>query len=141
MGVFEMQDLAGLDIAWAMRKRRAATRDPKERYVEIADRLCEQGRLGRKTGKGWYPYSCKTTEVDPEVTAFIDAESARKDIVRKRLSDDAIMARILTTMRTEARAILSEGIAAKSSDIDVVMVNGYGFPRWRGGPMFMAGEK
>jgi 3-hydroxyacyl-CoA dehydrogenase len=140
MGVFEMQDLAGLDIAWAMRKRRAATRDPKERYVEIADRLCEQGRLGRKTGKGWYLYSGKTAEVDPEVTALIEAESARKGIVRKRLSIEAIMERILTTMQTEGRAILSEGIAAKSSDIDVVMVNGYGFPRWRGGPMFMAGE-
>ncbi|SHG93577.1 3-hydroxyacyl-CoA dehydrogenase NAD-binding domain-containing protein [Marivita hallyeonensis] len=140
IGVFEMQDLAGLDIAWAMRKRRAATRDPNERYIEIADRLCEQGRLGRKTGKGWYRYSGKTAEVDPEVTALIEAESARKGIVRKPLSDDAIMARILTVMQTEGRAILSEGIAAKSSDIDVVMVNGYGFPRWRGGPMFMAGE-
>ena len=140
IGVFEMQDLAGLDISWAMRKRRAAARDPNERYVEIADRLCEQGRFGRKTGRGWYLYSGKTAEVDPEVTALIQSESARKGITRKPLSDDDIMACILSAMQAEGRAILAEGIAAKSSDIDVVMVNGYGFPRWRGGPMFMAGE-
>lgn len=140
MGVFEMQDLAGLDIAWAMRKRRAATRDPNERYVEIADLLCEQGRLGRKTGKGWYRYSGQTAEVDPEVTALIEEESARKGVARKPLSDDAIMARILAVMQTEGRAILAEGIAAKGRDIDVVMVNGYAFPRWHGGPMFMSGE-
>ena len=120
-----------------MRKRRVATRNPAERYVEIADRLCEAGRFGRKTGKGWYRYDGKLAEVDAEVTALIEAESARKGITRTALSSDEIMARILATMQAEGRAILAEGIASQSSDIDVVMVNGYGFPRWRGGPMFM----
>ena len=120
-----------------MRKRRVATRNPAERYVEIADRLCEAGRFGRKTGKGWYRYDGKLAEVDPEVTALIEAESARKGITRTALSSDEIMARILATMQAEGRAILAEGIASQSSDIDVIMVNGYGFPRWRGGPMVM----
>ena len=73
MGVFQMADLAGLDIGWAMRKRQAATRDPSERYVEIADRICEIGRLGRKTGRGWYDYTQdKSGRPDPWVTALIE---------------------------------------------------------------------
>nr|WP_255596839.1 3-hydroxyacyl-CoA dehydrogenase family protein [Cognatishimia sp. MH4019] len=141
MGIFEMQDLAGLDISWAMRKRQSATRDPAERYVDIADQLCEQGRFGRKTGLGWYLYDGKSAQVDPEVTALIEATSARKGITRTPLSEDEIMGRILDVMQAEGRAILAEGIAARAEDIDVVMVNGYGFPRWRGGPMFMTSEQ
>jgi 3-hydroxyacyl-CoA dehydrogenase len=138
MGVFQMADLAGLDIGWAMRKRQAATRDPSERYVEIADRICEIGRLGRKTGRGWYDYSeDKTGAPDPWVTALIEAESARKGITRQSYDADAIMARILSVMQDEGEAILAEGIAASPEAIDVVMVSGFGFPRWRGGPMFM----
>jgi hypothetical protein len=138
MGVFQMADLAGLDIGWAMRKRQAATRDPSERYVEIADRICEIGRLGRKTGRGWYDYSeDKTGAPDPWVTALIEAESARKGITRQAFDAGAIMARILSVMQDEGEAILAEGIAASPEAIDVVMINGFGFPRWRGGPMFM----
>ena len=138
MGVFEMQDLAGLDIAWAMRKRRAATRDPKERYVEIADKLCEMGHFGRKTGRGWYRYEDGRAVPEPETQELIERERARKGITPQPMTDDQIMARILSAMQREGLAVLDEGIAQKSSDIDVTMTSGYGFPRWRGGPMFIA---
>ena len=139
MGVFSMQDLAGLDIGWARRKRQAPTRDPNERYVEIADRLCEQGRFGRKTGRGYYLYDeAGKASPDPEIEALIVAESARKGIQREAMNDDMIMQRVLGAMVAEANRVLDEGIAANPDDIDVVMVNAFGFPRWRGGPMFMA---
>ncbi|EBA06848.1 3-hydroxyacyl-CoA dehydrogenase NAD-binding domain-containing protein [Sagittula stellata] len=141
MGIFQMGDLAGLDISWAMRKRQAATRDPAERYVEIGDKLCEMGRFGRKTGRGYYLYEdgSKGTP-DPEVEALILAESARKGIDRQPMTAEEIMRRILGAMQAEGRKILAEGIARSADDIDVVMVNAYGFPRWRGGPMYMAGS-
>lgn len=137
MGIYEMQDLAGLDISWAMRKRRATTRDPQERYVDIADKLCELGRFGRKTEAGWYRYEDGKASMDPDVTALILDASKRNGITRQTISKDEIMALILETMRTESAAILAEGIAESANDIDVVMVNGYGFPRWKGGPLFM----
>ena len=138
MGIFEMQDLAGLDIGWAARKRRAATRPASERYVEIADHICEQGHFGRKTGRGWYLYGEDGKPArNPEVEALIIAASARKGIPRLSFSEEAIMARILGCMQSEGAAIQAEGIAASSEDIDVTMVNAFGFPRWMGGPMFM----
>lgn len=139
MGIFQMGDLAGLDISWAMRKRQAATRDPAERYVDIGDKLCDMGRFGRKTGRGYYLYEDGNSgQPDPEVASLIEAESARKGITRAPLSDDDIMARILHAMQAEARQILAERVAQSADDIDVVMVNAYGFPRWRGGPMHSA---
>lgn len=139
MGIYAMQDMAGLDISWAMRKRQAATRSPDERYVEIADRLCEAGRFGRKTGQGWYRYETEQCRgvVESSVTDLIRSESARKGISRQSFTPDAIMNRILVRMQAEGDAILREGIAQSPEAIDVVMINGYGFPRWRGGPMFM----
>ena len=138
MGIFEMQDLAGLDIGWAARKRRAATRPASERYVDIHDRICEQGHFGRKTGRGWYLYGEDGKPArNPEVEALIIAASARKGIPRLSFSEQAIMARILGCMQSEGAAILAEGIAASREDIDVTMVNAFGFPRWMGGPMFM----
>lgn len=138
MGVFAMQDLAGLDIAWAMRKRRAATRPASERYVRIADRLCEAGRLGRKTGAGWYDYPDAAAVPSPVTEAIIREESAARGIARRGFGADEIMGRILAVMQAEGRAILAEGIAGSPEAIDVVMVNGYGFPRAKGGPMFMS---
>ena len=138
MGVFEMQDLSGLDIAWSMRRRRAARQPAEERPVAIADRLCEAGRFGRKTGRGWYNYASGKAMPDPDVEALIEAESRSRGIVRCTFSDGQIMERILGAMQRESHAVLSEGIARRASDIDVAMVLGYGFPRWRGGPMFMA---
>jgi len=139
MGIFAMQDLAGLDIGWAMRKRQAKSRDPKARYVAIADRLCEQGRFGRKTGAGYYRYAEGSTQgvPDPVTEAVILEESAAKAIIRRQLSAAEIMDRILGAMQSEGALVLSEGIAASAAAIDVVMINGYGFPRWRGGPMYM----
>ena len=139
MGIFEMQDLAGLDIGWANRKRQAATRDPDKRYVHIADRLCEAGRFGRKTGAGWYKYDDGSSKpmVDDVVQDIITQERAAKGIAPQTLTADDIMARILGSMQAEAQAVLADGIAQSGSDIDVVMTSGYSFPRWKGGPMFM----
>jgi 3-hydroxyacyl-CoA dehydrogenase len=138
MGPFAVFDLAGLEIAWARRKRQAATRDPKERYVDIADYLCEAGRLGMKAGRGWYRYPDGKREVDPEVTALIEQRRAAKGLVARNISDDEIRQRLLAAMAVEGAALLSEGIAARASDIDLVMINGYGFPAHKGGPMFAA---
>jgi 3-hydroxyacyl-CoA dehydrogenase len=136
MGIFTVNDMAGLEIAWAKRKRQAATRDPKERYVEISDRLCEAGRFGRKSGRGWYDYSSGHRAVDPQVTALIETARAAKGIVPRRFSSEEIVARLLKAMADEGSALLAEGIAARASDIDLVMINGYGFPAYKGGPMF-----
>lgn len=137
MGIFRMQDLAGLDISWAMRKRQAAARDPATRYVHIADRLCEQERFGMKTGRGWYRYEGKKAFPDPEVSELILAESTRKGITRETFDATQIMQRILGVMQAEGRQAVAEGIARSEEAVDVVMTNGYGFPRWRGGPMYM----
>jgi len=138
MGIFEMQDLAGLDIGWAARKRRAPTREATERYVDIPDLICEQGRYGRKTGSGYYLYSDgKTATPDKWVEDLIVSESNRKGIKRTSVSENKIMDTIILAMQSEGRNILAEGIAQSSDAIDVVMVLGYGFPRWRGGPMFL----
>lgn len=139
MGLFAVYDMAGLEIAWARRKRQAATRDPSERYVEIADRLCEAGRLGQKSGRGWYAYPDGKRTVDPEVTAIIEAERTKKGIVARNFSQAEIQKRLLDAMAAEGGALLAEGIAARASDIDLVMINGYGFPAHKGGPMFAKG--
>jgi len=138
MGPFAVADMSGLDIAWQMRKRLAATRDPRERYVAIADRLCEQGRLGRKTGAGWYRYEPARRVPDPAVHALIREASAEKGIQRRTLGTDEICARALMTMVNETALLLEEGIAARPSDVDLVLVNGYGFPNYEGGPLFWA---
>ncbi len=138
MGPFAVFDLAGLGIAWARRKRQAATRDPKARYVDIADHLCEAGRLGMKAGRGWYRYRDGKREVDPEVMALIEQRRAAKGLVAGNISDDEIRQRLLAAMAAEGATLLSEGIAARASDIDLVMINGYGFPAYKGGPMFAA---
>jgi 3-hydroxyacyl-CoA dehydrogenase len=138
MGPFAVFDLVGLEIAWARRKRQAATRDPKARYVDIADYLCEAGRLGLKAGHGWYRYRDGKREVDPDVTALIEQRRAAKGLTARSISDDEIRQRLLGAMAAEGAALLAEGIAARASDIDLVMINGYGFPAHKGGPMFAA---
>ncbi|MBU2108663.1 MAG: enoyl-CoA hydratase/isomerase family protein [Alphaproteobacteria bacterium] len=140
MGPFAVFDLAGLEIAWARRKRQAATRDPAERYVEIADRLCEAGRFGQKSGKGWYVYPDGKRTVDPEVTSLIEGSRAAKGIQPRGIDAGEIVSRLLAAMAAEGDALLAEGIAQRASDIDLVMINGYGFPAHKGGPMFAAGR-
>lgn len=139
MGPYAVNDMAGLDISWARRKRQAASRDPKQRYVVIADRLCEAGRFGQKTGKGYYRYEDGRRQVDEDVTAVIEQASREAGIVRRAFAADEIVARVAAALVAEGQAILQEGIALRASDIDLVLINGYGYPAWRGGPMFEAG--
>lgn len=140
MGPYQMADLAGGDIGWATRKRRAPTRDPALRYVQIPDRLCERGWFGQKTGRGFYLYpdGARQGEPDPEVLATIDAERARAGVTPRAYTQEDIQRRYLAAMINEAANVLHQGIAQRPSDIDVVFLSGYGFPRYRGGPMHYA---
>lgn len=138
MGPFAVLDLAGLDIGWAARKRQAATRDPSERYVETADRICENGWFGRKTGQGYYVYGDGGAVPNPEVDAIIKAERRTTGIQPRSFADKEIVERYMTAMISEAARVLAEGIALRPVDIDAVFLFGYGFPRHRGGPMMYA---
>ncbi|WP_173950220.1 3-hydroxyacyl-CoA dehydrogenase NAD-binding domain-containing protein [Microvirga terrae] len=138
MGPFAVSDLAGLDIAWARRKRLAPTRDPRERYVDIADRLCEAGRFGRKTGAGWYRYTGGKRQVDPFVTELVEEASRRRGLTRRSVPAEEIQSRIRAAIVNEACKILDERIVERPLDVDVVMMHGYGYPAWRGGPLFEA---
>ncbi len=137
MGPYQVADLAGGDIGWATRKRRAATRDPRARYVEIADRICERGWFGQKTGRGWYLYAkgSRSGTPDPEVLAIVDAERRRAGITPRSFSNEEIVRRYLAAMINEGANVVHEGIALRPLDVDVTFVAGYGFPRQRGGPM------
>lgn len=143
MGPFAVADLSGLDIAWRMRQSQAATRDPRARYVHIPDRLCEAGRLGRKTGAGYYGYpdGSKGPQVDEAVHALIAQARADKGLQPRELGDDEIVRRALLAIVNEAALLLAEGVAERATDVDVVLVNGYGFSRWEGGPVFWAHER
>lgn len=139
MGPYEAQDLSGLDIAYANRKRQAATRDPARRYIPISDRMVQEGRLGRKTGVGWYRYPGGGGKVvDPLVEDLVREESWFAKVTRRDFPPAEIRRRLLLAMINEAAAILGEGIAQKASDIDLVTVHGYGFPKQRGGLMHFA---
>jgi 3-hydroxyacyl-CoA dehydrogenase len=139
MGPFRVGDLAGLDIGWAIRKRQAATRDPNERYCRIPDKVCELGRFGQKTGAGYYRYEDGRKAVpDPVIEDLIVKASAEKGIKRREISDQEIVERCVYQLVNEGAKILEEGIAQRASDIDIVYAFGYGFPRYRGGPMFHA---
>jgi 3-hydroxyacyl-CoA dehydrogenase len=136
MGPFAVADLAGLDIAWANRKRKAATRPPEERYSAIADRLCEAGSFGRKTGSGFYTYgSGKARSVNPDAEAAVQAERQAEGIEPRSFSDEEIVSRYMAAMISEAVRVLEEGIAQRPVDIDAVFLFGYGFPRHLGGPL------
>ncbi len=137
MGPFAVSDLAGLDIGWATRKRRAATRDPDARYAGFADKICEQGWFGRKTGKGYYIYDDNQRPLgpNPAVMEFIEAERANKGYADRNIGKEEIVRRYLAAMINEGAKELEEGIAQRPVDIDMVFVFGYGFPRYRGGPM------
>ena len=137
MGIFQVIDLAGGDIGWATRKRKAPFRHKDDRYVEIADRVCERGWFGQKTSKGYYLYGegVEFLTPNPEIEIICNEERKRVGITPKNFSDQEILDRYIAAMVYEGTKILSEQIALKPSDIDVVFTNGYGFPKWRGGPM------
>jgi 3-hydroxyacyl-CoA dehydrogenase len=140
MGPFAMSDMAGNDVGWRIRKQQAATRPNDRRYAHLADLICEKGRFGQKTNAGWYRYEkgSRAPLPDPEIEALIVAESKRQGRVRETISDAEIVKRTIYALVNEGAKILEEGIAQRPGDIDIIYVSGYGFPAWRGGPMFYA---
>lgn len=142
MGPYEMSDLAGGDIGWAARKRRAATRDPRARYVHIADRLCEQGWFGQKTGRGWYVYEAgsRTGTPNHDVAPIIDEERAKAGVTPRSFTREELARRYIAAMVNEGAKVVDEGIALRPLDVDVTLVHGYGFPRSKGGPMWHADQ-
>jgi 3-hydroxyacyl-CoA dehydrogenase len=133
MGPLAMADLCGLEIEWNIRKMRGEQAD-------IADGLCGLARFGRKTGCGYYRYGTGDgkPQHDPDVERLIAEAASRRGIARRRIEDDEILQRLLFPVINEGARILDEGIAARAGDIDVIWVNGYGWPAWRGGPMYYA---
>ena len=141
MGPFRMSDLAGNDIGWHIRKRRAVEH-PEIVYSKVADKLCDLGRFGQKTGAGWYDYrpGDRTAYPSAVVEALVVAHRAAIGVTPRRLEPREIVDRLVLALVNEGAAILEEGIAQRSSDIDIVYLTGYGFPVWRGGPMCYADE-
>ncbi|MGQ0509576.1 MAG: 3-hydroxyacyl-CoA dehydrogenase NAD-binding domain-containing protein, partial [Betaproteobacteria bacterium] len=139
MGPLAMGDMAGLDIGWEIRKRRYVER-PNFVYSRIGDKVAELGRYGQKTGKGWYKYNLPDRKPipDPEVDAIIEKYRKDNNIKARQISDEEIVERLIYALVNEAAYILEEGIALRASDIDMVYLTGYGFPPYRGGPMFYA---
>jgi 3-hydroxyacyl-CoA dehydrogenase len=139
MGPFRMSDLAGNDVGWYIRKRRYVEK-PTVVYSRIADRLCELGRFGQKTGLGWYRYEAGRRDAlpDPAVDALIADYRKERGFTPQRIGEEEIVERCIYALVNEGAQLLDEGIALRASDIDVVYLAGYGFPRYRGGPMFYA---
>jgi len=139
MGPFRMGDLAGNDVGWYIRKRRYQER-PDMKYPQIADKLCEMGRFGQKTGKGWYQYAPGKRDAvpDPVVNELIVKHREELGVRPRRIGKDEIVQRLVYALVNEGARILEEGIALRASDIDMVYVTGYGFPPYRGGPMCFA---
>ncbi|BBI54172.1 hypothetical protein HORIV_65930 [Vreelandella olivaria] len=139
MGPFKVADMSGLDIAWKMRQQTADTRHLR-RYVGIPDLLCEAGRFGRKTGRGYYRYDDEAMQPasDPEVAQLIERYREEHAIMPKAFSEQEIQQRAELALINEALLLLEEGVCQRPADIDIALVNGYGFPRWRGGPLFIA---
>ncbi len=141
MGPYRMGDLTGLDVSWRVRKAQAAARPAHLRYSPIADRICEMGRYGQKTGAGWYRYEAgsRVPIPDPVIDELIVGVSVELGIARREVRDDEIVPRLFYPLVNEGAKILDEGIALRASDVDVIWMRGYGFPRYRGGPLFWAG--
>ncbi len=140
MGPYQVLDMSGLDNSWARRKRLARDRDPSERYVAIGDMMCQAGWFGQKTARGYYVYSKAAPRgaESPDTLALIDSYRAERNITPREVDGKEIRHRCLLAMIAEGARLLDEGIAQRPSDIDVVMLLGFGFPRWRGGPMKQA---
>mgnify|MGYP006197755023 FL=1 len=140
MGIFAVHDMAGNDVGYQTRKAQMATRPTDRRWNDLILKLCDLGRLGQKSGKGWYRYEAgdRTPQRDPELERFIVEESARMGIVRQPISEDDIIKRCLYGMVNEGARLLEHGIALRPSDIDITYLTGYGFPAHQGGPMFIA---
>ena len=142
MGPFRMSDLAGNDISWYIRKRRYVEK-PDLKYSRVADRLCEVGRFGQKTGAGWYDYKPgdRTAYSSTIVAGTLEQYRQATGIAPRDIGNEEIVERLVYALVNEAAKILEDGIALRASDIDVIYLTGYGFPLWRGGPMFYADQK
>jgi 3-hydroxyacyl-CoA dehydrogenase len=141
MGIFAVDDLGGLDVAWRIRRELNQFSEPGDRKPLVADVLVELNRLGQKTGKGWYRYDGGRSPIpDPEVTAIIERVTASAGIRRRSVSDDEIRDRTLYSLINEGARLLEEGVAMRAADVDVIYLTGYGFPSYRGGPMFHADQ-
>ena len=141
MGPFAMSDLAGLDVGWRNRKANLHRLTPREAACDLLDKICEKGHYGQKTGSGFFKYDDqRNSQPDPEVDAMIVAHSAARGFTRRQISDQEILERCLYSMVNEGAKILEEGIAARPLDIDIVWIYGYGWPVYRGGPMFWADQ-
>ena len=139
MGPLAVDDLAGLDIAWLIRKARAAHVKPGLRVPLVADKLCEQGRFGQKAGRGWSLYDANRKQSpDPDTAALIESTARAAGIERRAISNEEIVDRCVYGLINEGARILEDGIAQRAVDIDITYIYGYGFPAWRGGPMFYA---
>ncbi|HJN43976.1 MAG: 3-hydroxyacyl-CoA dehydrogenase NAD-binding domain-containing protein [Vicinamibacterales bacterium] len=140
MGPYAMGDLAGLDVGWRIRQGQAATRPKHLRHSTVADRVCELGRFGQKTGAGWHRYApgSRTPIPDPVVEELILSISKEGGFTRRTITDQEILERCMYPLVNEGAKILEEGLALRASDIDIIWIYGYGFPRYRGGPMFWA---
>jgi 3-hydroxyacyl-CoA dehydrogenase len=139
MGPLAVGDLAGLDVGWRIRKEHAHLQKPGVRYPKVADRLCEMGRYGQKTGAGWYKYDENRNRIpDPEVDALIEQVAAEQGLKRRKITEEEIIERTQYALINEGAKILEEGIALRAVDIDIIYINGYGYPAWRGGPMWYA---
>ncbi|WP_233236164.1 3-hydroxyacyl-CoA dehydrogenase NAD-binding domain-containing protein [Bordetella sp. LUAb4] len=142
MGQFQLNDLAGLDVAWRARQGRLDRLSEREQASGILDELVvNRKRLGQKSGAGFYRYDAQRKRtVDPEVSALIEQEAARRGFARRAIGDDEILERCLYVMINEGARILEEGVARRPEEIDAIWTNGYGFPRYRGGPMYYADQ-
>lgn len=139
MGPLAMGDLAGLDVGWRIRKEYKHLEKPGVRQPALADRLCELGRFGQKTGAGWYRYDENRNRIpDPAVEKLIEEASREAGITRRKITPEEIIERTQYALINEGAKILEEGIAIRAVDIDIIYLNGYGYPAWRGGPMWYA---
>jgi 3-hydroxyacyl-CoA dehydrogenase len=141
MGPNAVGDLAGIDVGYRIRRERTDLPDDP-RFYRVADLLAEKGRFGQKTGAGIYRYEAgsRIPVPDPQVHEMIRQEAARLGVAQREIDDREVIERCIYGLVTEGARVLEEGIAQRASDIDVVWINGYGFPRHRGGPMFYADE-
>ena len=139
MGIFAVDDMGGIDVLWRVRQEAKDLEKPGVRQPLVHDKLYHMGRLGQKTGAGWYRYDeNRQAAPDPEVEALIDRTAREAGIKRRQISDQEIVERCMYTLINEAARILEEGYAQRAADIDVIYLTGYGFPAYRGGPMWYA---
>ena len=141
MGIFAVDDMAGIDVAWRVRQEFRTSEQPGMRKPLVADQLYAMNRLGQKTGKGWYRYDEDRKPIpDPEVNSLIEKTARAAGIARRKISNEEIIERTIFAMINEGARILDEGYALRAGDIDTIYLNGYGFPNYRGGPMWYADE-